>query len=68
MAPMNSAYTLSEVLAAAYPKSHQGPFLVHAVDADGHAVCGRVRDEHLAEYADPRHTAPTCPHCLQKWR
>lgn len=63
----SSKYTLSEVLGAAYPGKDTRNTLVHAVDADGNAVCKRVKSEHLAEYAHPRHTKPTCPHCLKKW-
>jgi hypothetical protein len=65
---MNSAneMTLSEVLGAAYPGNNTKHTLVHAV-VNGSAVCGKVKDEHLAEYANPIHTQPTCARCLKAW-
>lgn len=60
-------YTLSEVLAAAYPAGDVRNTLVHAVDAEGNPACKNVKPENLAEYAHPRYTAPTCPRCLKYW-
>ena len=61
-----NTYTLSEVLGAAYIKGAD-VFLVHAVTSDGKCACGRVKDEHLAEYAKPDTAKPTCKKCLKLW-
>lgn len=60
------------VLAGAYISSKT--LLTHMVMlpegdmAEGDAVCGRVKEGHLADGYDGDPTeAPTCPRCLAKW-
>lgn len=57
---------LSEIFAGAYRGSPK-EFLVHAVTRDGKAVCGRVKKEHLMDWAQPKHLRPTCKKCANAW-
>lgn len=57
-------YTLSEVTSDSF---RNRAALIHAVDENG-AICGKVKADNLCGWADPKYTAPTCPHCLKKWK